>query len=58
MPDNGYNAYIELAKELAEKSKEVVMLRSESGIAREAIQRYCPPDLYPSADKWLREKGL
>ena len=53
-----YNAYIELAKELAKKTSEVTMLRSESGIALEAINRYCPPELYESAREWLKTKGL
>ena len=56
--EDSYNGYMELLRELADKQQEVTMLRGESGIAREAIQRYCPPELTSSADRWLRDKGL
>ena len=58
MDNQKYDAYIEALKEIAQLNQEVLMLRDESGIAREAIDRYCPPELRESADKWLMEKGL
>ncbi len=56
--NEAYNKHMELLQELAEKDKEIAMLRNDSIVAREAIQRYCPLELFPSADKWLRERGL
>ena len=49
---------IELLKELSEKDRLISILRDESCVAREAIERYCPPDLFHSANTWLKEKGL
>ncbi len=53
-----YKEYMNLLRELAEKDREIGILRDESGIAREAIERYCHPQLLSSADKWLKAKGL
>jgi len=49
---------IELLKEISQKDVLIMNLRNESGIAREAIQRYCPPELFESADRWLMKKNL
>jgi hypothetical protein len=48
---------VALLKEISTKDKLISFLRNESGIAREAIERYCPPELLHSADKWLKTKG-
>jgi len=49
---------IELLREISAKDQLISSLRNESGIAREAIERYCPPDLFESANKWMKSKGL
>ena len=50
--------YMRLLRELADKDAEIAILRSESGIAKEAIDRFCAPEIYPLAMKWLRKKGI
>ena len=50
--------HIELMGEITGKDKIITMLRGESGIAREAVQRFCPPELFASAQKWLTEQGI
>ncbi len=49
---------VEVMKEISELNKQVTLLRSDSKIAREVAERFCPPSLFPVADKWLRERGL
>ena len=49
---------VEYIKEISEKDRLILNLRNESGIARDAIQRYCPGILRDSAERWLKHKGL
>ena len=50
--------HVSLMRQLSEKEGEITMLRGESGIAKEAIDRYCPPEFYAAAMHWLKSKGL
>ena len=56
--DDTIRTHAELMQEISKLTKEVIMLRGESGIAIEAIDRFCHLNLRPAAEKWLREKGL
>lgn len=49
---------IELLKQISERDQLIAILRTESGIAREVIARYCPAELIESAHEWLESKGL
>lgn len=49
---------VEYIKEISEKDRLILNLRNESGIAREAIENYCPSELRDSAERWLKHKGL
>ena len=50
--------HVSLVKEIAEKDVEINELRDAARIVREAIDRYCPPNLRGSAEEWLRQKGI
>ena len=56
--DDVIRVHADLMKEISKLTKEVIMLRGESGIAREAVDRFCPPGLRDTAEKWLRAKGF
>jgi len=56
--DDAYKQHMKLLREIAEKNQEIAILRDESGIAKEVIQRFVHPDLLHSAEKWLKDKGL
>ena len=56
--DDAIRVHTELMERISVLTNEVTILRSESGIAREAIDRFCSPDLRDTAERWLREKGL
>ena len=58
LKDDVIRAHTEMMKEISNLTKEVIMLRGESGIAREAVDRFCPPKLRDTAEKWLRAKGF
>jgi len=56
--DEAIKEHLRLVKEIANKDTEIASLRNEAGIAKEAIDRYCPPELRDSAERWLRSKGI
>ena len=58
MIDDAYRVHSELRREIDRLNTKINVLRNESGIAREAVDRFCPPELRPVAEEWLREKGL
>jgi len=49
---------IELMEEIAELNKQILLLQSDSKIAREVAENFVSPSLFPVADKWLKERGL
>ena len=51
------NTHIELQREILDKDRLINNLRSQPRIAREAIERYCPPELCAQAHEWLETKG-
>ena len=52
-----YNAYMELAKENSELIRENLRLKNDKRFTIEAIQRFCPLELYHSAHIWLQSIG-
>ena len=50
--------HVQLMRIIGEKDAEIAQLRAESGVAREAVDRFCAPSLRPGAIKWLEGKGL
>ena len=56
--DDAMREHIRLLKEVAEKDALISELRDSGQIAREAVERYCPPELLSSAENWLRSKSL
>jgi len=55
-PCLGLTDYLELLREMEEKDRRIAALHGAEKIAIEAIDRYCPPELRQSAEKWLESK--
>ena len=51
-----YRAFIEQQKEIAELRQFNCRLLESIDITKEAIDMFCPPDMYPSAIEWMYKK--
>jgi len=54
--DLAYKKNVELLNEIENKCKEIARLQANPDIAKEAIERYCPQELYSSAMEWLEDQ--
>lgn len=56
--DAQYRAYINALAEIAALQAENAKLREPHRTVREAVDRFCPPELRHSAEHWMRAKGI
>ena len=58
MLDKAMQEHCSLLREIAEKDAQIAILRDDARLTREAIARYCHPELRDSAENWLASKGI